>query len=273
MTLSLTAVFIPLLFLGGIVGRLFREFAVVIATSILVSGVVSLTFTPMLSSRFLRAAAGREARSRSTRSPSARTIGCSTSTAGRSTGRCAIAPSRWCSRRSCSPATVVVFKAMPTGFIPDQDIGQINITTEAAQGTSYDDMVRRQQSVADIVQRDTNVQALMSVVGGIGGSSATNTGRIVSRAQAARQAHIGDGHHERAAAASWRGCPGIASYMSLPPAIQIGGRVSKGAVSVHDAGVGRRRALSGRAEADRRRVDSHRCCRTSRATCRTTTRK
>src|SRR3569833_3682415 len=54
MTISLTAVFIPLLFLGGIIGRLFREFAVVIATSILVSGVVSLTFTPMLSSRFLR---------------------------------------------------------------------------------------------------------------------------------------------------------------------------------------------------------------------------
>ncbi|MGH7619482.1 MAG: efflux RND transporter permease subunit, partial [Gemmatimonadaceae bacterium] len=178
MTLSLTAVFIPLLFLGGIVGRLFREFAVVIATAILVSGVVSLTFTPMLSSRFLRAHAEEKH------------------------NRLYLATERaydwlldqykwtldWTMRfrpvalvfsAIVLVLTVIVFKAMPTGFIPDQDIGQINITTEAAQGASYEDMVKRQQAVAAIVQRDTNVQSLMSLAGGGGASSATNTGRLI----------------------------------------------------------------------------------------------
>jgi HAE1 family hydrophobic/amphiphilic exporter-1 len=145
MTLSLTAVFIPLLFLGGIIGRLFREFAVVIATSILVSGLVSLTFTPMLASRFLHTHA--EERH----------------------GRLYVASERaydwlldqyrrtldWTMRYRpvalvfsafVLVATVLVFKALPTGFIPDQDIGQINITTEAAQGASYDDMVRPGES-------------------------------------------------------------------------------------------------------------------------------
>ena len=76
--------------------------------------------------------------------------------------------------------TGVLFKIIPTGFIPDQDTGQLNVSTEAAQGASFEDMVRRQQQVAAIVQRDTNVQALMSTVGGGGGSSASNTGRLFS---------------------------------------------------------------------------------------------
>ena len=84
----------------------------------------------------------------STTRSSARATGCSASTRGRSTGRCAIACSRWCSRCSCSSARRCCSRFVPTGFIPDQDIGQINITTEAAQGTSFDDMVRRQQQIA-----------------------------------------------------------------------------------------------------------------------------
>ena len=174
MTLSLTAVFIPLLFLGGVVGRLFREFSVVIATSILVSGVVSLTFTPMLSSRFLRAQHGQKH------------------------NRLYNATERgwewtldWYKRtldlamrhRLVTMAfsllvlagTALLFKVLPTGFIPDEDIGQINITSEAAQGTSYGDMVRRQQQLAGIVERDTNVASYMSTVGG---SAEDHRGRI-----------------------------------------------------------------------------------------------
>jgi hydrophobic/amphiphilic exporter-1 (mainly G- bacteria), HAE1 family len=226
MTLSLTAVFIPLLFLSGIIGRLFREFAVVIATSILVSGLVSLTFTPMLASRFLHAH-GEERH-----------------------GRLYVASERaydwlldqyrwtldWTMRHRpvalvfsafVLVATVIVFKALPTGFIPDQDIGQINITTEAAQGASYDDMVRRQQAVAAIVQQDTNVQSLVSVVGGIGGASGTNTGRVILALKplGARQAASDIVNELRPRLA---GVPGIVSYISLPPPVQIGARVSKG---------------------------------------------
>ncbi|HEY4131212.1 MAG TPA: efflux RND transporter permease subunit [Gemmatimonadaceae bacterium] len=224
MTISLTAVFIPLLFLGGIIGRLFREFAVVIATSILVSGVVSLTFTPMLSSRFLRPEKNKKH------------------------GRLYNATERgydwlldqytwtlaWVmDHRGTSMifsffvliATGVLFKLVPTGFIPDQDTGQINISTEAAQGTSFDDMVRRQQQIAAIVQKDTNVAALMSSVGG-GGNSASNTGRLqVTLKPLGKRLGAEDIVNELRT--KLMRVPGIAAYGSVPPAIQIGGRQSK----------------------------------------------
>ncbi|HEY4219016.1 MAG TPA: efflux RND transporter permease subunit [Gemmatimonadaceae bacterium] len=223
MTLSLTAVFIPLLFLGGIVGRLFREFAVVIATAILVSGAVSLTFTPMLSSRFLR------------------------SEKEKKHGRVYNATERgydwlldqykwtldWTIRNRglmmifsvlVLIGTGVLFKIVPTGFIPDQDTGTLSVSTEAAQGTSFDDMVRRQQQVAAIVQADTNVQALMSTAGG--GSSASNTGRLqITLKPLGKRLPAADVVTELRAKLSR--LPGITAYASLPPAIQIGGRQSK----------------------------------------------
>ena len=226
MTLSLTAVFIPLLFLSGIIGRLFREFAVVIATSILVSGVVSLTFTPMLSSRFLRAESAKKHNRFFTVTERAYDW--------------LLDQYRWTldwtmRHRPIAlvfsalvlAATVVVFKAMPSGFIPDQDIGQINITTEAAQGASYDDMVKRQKVVADIVQRDTNVQGLISIVGGLSGSSATNTGRIILALKPLGKRRPAADIMSELRPQLAR-VPGITSYMSLPPPVQIGARVSKG---------------------------------------------
>jgi hydrophobic/amphiphilic exporter-1 (mainly G- bacteria), HAE1 family len=123
--------------------------------------------------------------------------------------------------------TALLFKALPTGFIPDEDIGQINITTEAAQGTSYGDMVRRQQQLAGIVARDTNVASYMSTVGSTnGGSSGTNTGRLVVilkplGTRSPVQTVVNELRVQMAHV------PGILSYPSLPPAIQIGGRVAK----------------------------------------------
>jgi len=217
-------VFIPLLFLSGIIGRLFREFAVVIATSILVSGLVSLTFTPMLSSRFLRAE-GREKH-----------------------GRLYNVTERgydwlldkykvsldWTMRHRLLSmvfsllvlvGTVVLFKIIPSGFIPDQDTGQISVSTEAAQGTSFQDMVRRQQQVAAIVQRDSNVQAMMSSVGG-GSASSSNTGRLqVTLKPRNRRPAAQDIVNELRGRISR--IPGITAYASVPPAIQIGGRQSK----------------------------------------------
>ncbi len=225
MTISLTAVFIPLLFLGGVVGRLFREFAVVIATAILVSGLVSLTFTPMLSSRFLRAE-GKVAH-----------------------GRFYTITERgwdwlldqykwtldWAMRRRrlmlafsllVLVGTYVIFKLLPTGFIPNQDTGQISVTTEAAQGTSFDDMVRRQQAVAAIVRKDPNVAAMMSSVGGGFGSSGSNTGRIQVTLKP-----LGQRLSAQDVANELRGklmrIPGITAFASVPAALQIGGRQSK----------------------------------------------
>jgi HAE1 family hydrophobic/amphiphilic exporter-1 len=224
MTLSLTAVFIPLLFLGGVVGRLFREFSVVIATAILVSGVVSLTFTPMLASRFLRAQKsekhnrlymGIERGWDWLLGQYAWTLG-------------------WTMRHRLLTmvfsflvlvGTGVLFKVLPTGFIPDEDIGQINITTEAAQGTSYQDMVRRQLQVARIVQEDTTVASYMSTIGG-GGSAGTNTGRvIVILKPLGKRPPIQEVVNELRAKMSH--VPGVTAYPSIPPAIQIGGRQAK----------------------------------------------
>ena len=224
MTLSLTAVFIPLLLLGGVVGRLFREFAVVIATSILVSGVVSLTFTPMLSSRFLRAHKA-EKHNRFYNAVERAWDWLLGNYQWTLDWTMRHRPTTMVFSLLVLVGTVILFKIVPTGFIPDQDIGQINITTEAAQGTSYEDMVRRQQRVASIVQRDTNVESLMSTVGG-GGSSASNSGRltVVLKPLGQRLAAQDVVNELRGKLAR---IPGVTAYPSIPPAIQIGGRTSK----------------------------------------------
>ena len=149
MTISLTAVFIPILFLGGIVGRLFHEFAVTIAVSILVSGFVSLTLTPMLSSRFLRPHAHDEKHSRAYQITEAgyewllaryeRRLDWVMNHRAVDDGLLG--------RDSRRHGRAV--RAHPKGFIPSQDSGQLFVTTETAQGTSFDDMVTHQQQVAD----------------------------------------------------------------------------------------------------------------------------
>jgi HAE1 family hydrophobic/amphiphilic exporter-1 len=225
MTLSLTAVFIPLLFLGGVIGRLFREFAVVIATAILVSGVVSLTFTPMLASRFLKA----ESKEHHGKFYNAIERAWDWTLDKYKTSL------DWTMRHRITAlvfsllvlvGTGILFKVIPTGFIPDQDTGQINIATEAAQGTSFDDMVRRQRQIAQIVQDDPNVASLMSTVGGGGGSSGANTGRItiVLKPLGQRAAAPDVINELRVKLAR---VPGISAYPSIPPAIQIGARQSK----------------------------------------------
>ena len=225
MTVSLTAVFIPLLFLSGIIGRLFREFAVTIAVAILVSGVVSLTFTPMLSSRFLRA----ESKQKHGRLYQSTERGYDW----------LLDQYKWTLDWSMGHrrlmmifsllilvGTALLFELVPKGFIPDEDTGQISASTEAAQGASFTDMVRRQQMVAAIVQRDTNVGGFMSTAGGGGGSSASNTGRLFITLKPRGQRLPADQVVAELRAKLSR-VPGITAYPSMPPAIQIGGRQSK----------------------------------------------
>ncbi len=222
MTLSLTAVFIPLLFMGGIIGRLFHEFAVTIGTSILVSGFVSLTLTPMLASRFLR--------------PPSHEHGKWFNASERvydSILKRYESSLHWVMEHRFGAlifsvvmlfATIWLFKIVPKGFIPTQDTGQIVATTEAAQGTSYDDMVKRQEQVTAIVAKDTNLTGFMSSVGSGGGSA--NQGRIIMGLKPEGKRLDADAivNELRPKLTS---VPGMNVFMQVPPAIQIGSRNAK----------------------------------------------
>jgi len=223
MTISLTAVFIPILFLGGIVGRLFHEFAVTIAVSILVSGFVSLTLTPMLSSRFLQP-------------HSEETHGRLYNTTERGyqwlvkryeaglLWAMAHRPMTMVFSFGILAGTVLLFVIVPKGFIPSEDTGQLHATTEAAQGTSFDDMVRHQQQVDAIVQADTNIAGFMSAVGG--GHSGSNQGRLFITLKPRNQRVSADEMIAELRPKLAK-VPGMVTFLQNPPAIQIGGRVSK----------------------------------------------
>src|SRR6516162_1589096 len=180
MTLSLAAVFIPVLFLGGVLGRLFKEFAVTITVAILISGVVSVTLTPMLCSRFLRAA-HEEKRGwfyRVTESffqGMLRVYDVSLQMVLRHRVAMMV------SFVLVLAATGYMFVTIPKGFIPDQDTDQLSIITEAQQGTSYYQMVNYEKGIAATVAADPNVESLMASVGGATASSmgGPNYGQLV----------------------------------------------------------------------------------------------
>jgi HAE1 family hydrophobic/amphiphilic exporter-1 len=163
MTFSLAAVFIPVLFMGGILGRLFREFSVTICVAILISGVVSVTLTPMLCSRFLRAPGHGD------QSWLYRTTEAWFDAVLRVYDRTLKAVLRYRAATMATSvivlvATVFLFVRIPKGFIPDQDTDQLSVITEAAQGTSFDKMVEYQSVIASIVRANPNVEALVSTV-------------------------------------------------------------------------------------------------------------
>ena len=222
MTLSLTAVFIPLLFMGGIVGRLFHEFAVTIGTAILVSGFVSLTLTPMLASRYLKPPSHEHGPIfNASERIYERILGKYESTLA------------WVMEHRFAAlmfslgvlvGTIVLFKVVQTGFIPTQDTGQITATTEAAQGTAFAQMVKNQQLVAAIVAKDTNVAGFMSSVGS--GQASGNQGRIIMGLKPRSQRPSAD-EIVKELQPKLSGIPGMTVFMTVPPAIQIGGRQSK----------------------------------------------
>ena len=228
MTLSLAAVFIPVLFMGGILGRLFREFAVTICVAILISGVVSVTLTPMLCSRFLRAP------EHSKRSWFYRVTERFFEAMLRVYDRTLQVVLRY---RPATMATFVLvlaatgylFVKIPKGFIPDQDTDQLLVITEAAQGTSFYEMSRYQQIVADIVKQNPNIEALMSTVGGTEASTlgGPNYGEMIVRLKprAQRKQLVNEIIDDLRPKVS--NIPGMKVYLQNPPTIQIGGQVTK----------------------------------------------
>ncbi len=222
MTLSLAAVFIPVLFMGGIVGRLFHEFAVTIGASILVSGVVSLTLTPMLCSRFLKppreAHHGRfyEASERVYE----RVLGAYEHSLGWVMQR---RPAALALSAAILVATVVLFLVVPKGFLPSEDNSQIFGTTETVQGTSFDDLVRHQLQVMAMLQQDPNVDATMSFLGG----GQINQGRVFMQLKPRSQRDMSVDQLIRYFNRKLAGIPGIQVFLQNPPPIQIGGRRTK----------------------------------------------
>jgi HAE1 family hydrophobic/amphiphilic exporter-1 len=223
MTLSLAAVFIPVLFMGGVVGRLFREFAVTIGAAVLISGFISLTLTPMLCSRFL--------------SPSA-TLHHGRVYAFTERGFRAMLTFygwtlRWVLERRRSTlaislavlvATGYLFKIIPKGFLPSEDRGQISVQTEAAEGASYRAMFAHQQALAEIVQQEPNVEAFMSRAGGRGGG---NTGGMFIKLKPRKQRELSVDEVIQELRPKLAVVPGILAYLQNPPTIRIGGRSSK----------------------------------------------
>jgi HAE1 family hydrophobic/amphiphilic exporter-1 len=177
MTISLAAVFIPVFFMGGIVGRLLHEFAVTIITAVLISGFVSLTLTPMMCARMLRphrgVAHGRLYRLSERGFDALRE-------AYRVSLEWSLAHARFVLLvfLAITVATGVLFARMPKGFLPTEDTGQIFCFTEAPQDISFEAMAALQQQVADIVRRDPNVHGVMSFIGASGFNPSLNRGRM-----------------------------------------------------------------------------------------------
>ena len=226
MTLSLVAVFIPVMFMGGIVGRLFHEFAVVISVAILISGVVAITLTPMLCSRFVKAH-GKERKNW--------LVG------GFDHGFSAVQRSyadslRWCMARPrlvlavfglSLLATALLFYVVPKDFIPAGDTGQLRVNTEGPEDVSFEGMLGRQQQLVDVVANNPNIAGYMSTVGAGGARSTVNNGSILLLLKPASQRRLDPAGIIQELRPQLAQVPGIRTYIQNPPAIQIGGRQSK----------------------------------------------
>jgi len=226
MTLSLAAVFLPVLFMSGLLGRLLHEFAVTIGVAILVSGFVSLTLTPMLCSRFLKAH-GRESHGRFYQA-SERAFDASLGAYDWSLKR-VLRHRRATMVVSAAVlvATVWLFMIMPTGFLPSEDIGQAFAFTEAAQGIAFDEMARHQQALAAIVGADPNVDAYMSSIGATGPNATSNSGRIFMRLKPRSQRGLTADQVIEELRPKLARVPGIRAFLQNPPPIRIGGTLTK----------------------------------------------
>ena len=228
MTLSLAAVFIPVLFMGGVLGRLFKEFAITICVAILISGVVSVTLTPMLCSRFLRSA-HEEKRSWFYRVTERFFQGMLHLYDVSLTWVLRYRPVTMAVSAVVLAATLYMFVTIPKGFIPDQDTDQMQVYTEASQGTSYYQMVDYEQRIADLVSKDANVDSLMASVGGTTASNlgGPNYGELVVHLKPRSKRPLGVNDIIKELRPKLAGLAGMRSYLLNPPTIQIGGQVTK----------------------------------------------
>jgi HAE1 family hydrophobic/amphiphilic exporter-1 len=226
MTMSLVAVFIPILFMGGLIGRLFHEFAVTIGVAILVSGFVSLTLTPMLCSRFLKSHHGEE-------------HGRFFNATERIYDRVLAAYERTLRTAMDHRRKVLVFAGLillgtgvlavvtPKGFLPSEDQSFLFGTTETAEGTSFDAMVAHSEQVSKIIQADPNVSDYMVSVGTGGPNNTINDGRVLLHLKPLDQRKLSADQILQEEEQKFASLTGMRVYLQNPPAINIGGHSTK----------------------------------------------
>ncbi|WP_414573971.1 efflux RND transporter permease subunit [Nostoc sp. CCY 9925] len=261
MTISLVAVFIPVLFMEGILGRLFREFAITISVAILVSGAISLSLTPMLCSRFLRpphhegageagevveageaGEAGGEMPDAQIQNPKSKIQNFQTRlyNISESFFDLLLRGYDWSLKKSLKYhrttmvisgaillATVYLFIVVPKGFVPNADVGQITATTQASEDISFDQMVKHQQAVAAIAYRDPNIDSINSSVGAGGPNASANSGRLLIELKPRHERHLSADEIVEELRPKLSTVPGIKVFLQNPPAINIGGQQTK----------------------------------------------
>ena len=226
MTISLVAVFIPVLFMAGMLGRVLHEFAVTIAVAILISGFVSLSLTPMLGSRFLNPHTGKEH--------------------GFLYNQMERFFDGWLTlyertldwvlkyRRSTllltlllTVATLWLFTLIPTGLFPADDVGALRGYTQGVQGVSFDDMKRNQALLADIIIRDPDVEAFMSSVGAAGSRVGSNSGFMFVKLKPREERQSNADQIIQRLRPQLAGIPGIRIFLQNPPPIRLESTSSK----------------------------------------------
>jgi len=226
MTLSLAAVFIPVFFMGGILGRLFHEFAAVIIVAILISGFVSLSLTPMLCSRFMKP-------------PSERHNALYRTSERFFDGMRNLY--EWTLRvvirhrfvtlmvaAGTVVATVLLYEVLPKGFIPNQDTDQLGGVTEMPQEASFESMVRLQLKAAALIGADPNVDAFFSMVNAQGGPQGTgNSGRLQLRLKPRAERKLTPEQIIEELRPKLDRIPGIRTYLQNPPLIRVGGQQTR----------------------------------------------
>jgi len=230
MTLSLAAVFIPVLFMGGVVGRLLHEFAVTIVIAILISGVVSITLTPMLCSRFLkpaeemRHAHGAHGFYQWSGRVFDRMQAFYVRTLDWSLAHKPIIVGLFVASLA---ATLFLFRFIPQDFLPSEDVDQIVASTEALNGISFTDMQRHQREAADLVRADPNVRGVISVIGAGGVRGGINAGSMRIFLKPRSQRRLGVDQVINELRPKLARIPGLNVFMRNPPTINIGGLNTK----------------------------------------------
>ncbi len=227
MTISLIAVFIPVLFMSGIVGRLLNEFAVTICAAILVSGLVSLTLTPMLCSRYLKHN-GRESHGavfRAFEQFFESLLGTYQTSLRWAMARPRLTMSGFFATIAL---TVVFFNLVPKDFLPSGDSGQITATTEGPQDASFAYMVEHQRALAEIIAKDPNIRSFMSSVGATNMRPTSNTGTLSITLKPRHERQLSADQIIQQLRPKLATVPGIRVYLQNPPVIRIGGQVTSG---------------------------------------------
>jgi HAE1 family hydrophobic/amphiphilic exporter-1 len=226
MTVSLAAVFIPVVFMGGIIGRLLHEFAVTIVMAVVVSGVISVTLTPMLCSRFLRPGktGGDSKFYQWTENAFNRVQGGYERSLGWALDHGRILLGVFALSLI---TTVGMFMVVQEDFIPSEDTGQIQVNTEASDRTSFSQMSLYTQQLSVIAQADPNVDIVESSVGAGGARTGSNTGSMLLKLKPSGQRSLTADQVINELRPKLARVMGINAYMQNPPAIRVGGQQSK----------------------------------------------